>query len=89
MSERKPRRQLFPNPRDLERYIRDRKDSGSFRVTIESPPPSDPCTRLAQLAQSTAALHERCLLQDELNTRLDDVIDRNRIREQARRENGR
>ena len=61
--------------------------SGAFQVTIESPPPSDPCTRLDELKRSTEALHDRLLLHEDFNAHMDDVIDRMRIRER-RRNNG-
>lgn len=76
-------------PVDLDRYMashRIRKPtapaSATFEITIESPPPSDPMTRLEELGKSTESLRARNAKHAEFNRHLDDVVER--LQSQAR-----
>jgi hypothetical protein len=50
--------------------------SGSFRISLKSPTPTDPGGRLAELASSTQALRVRLASHERYNSHLDEVVRR-------------
>jgi hypothetical protein len=50
--------------------------SGSFRINLKSPPPTDPGVRLAELSSSTQALRIRLTNHERFNNHLTEVVSR-------------